>query len=197
MISSTKVFSSNEYSYPLVGWLGLYGTLSKGGSSHARSSFKVVRKVYFQLESNNCSVEKWQGCVGFRRWLHTKSISANGRSPQLRNGWRRVISLISMPLPLNITKHRASTSTDISRSALCCHSSEIRALITNPPNSVQLQCTAYHSPNLHPGPCSSVGMRRGSQTHRRPSPICISPQLRRTRNVTTSVIITVNQLCWL
>jgi len=32
----------------------------------------------------------------------------------------------------------------------------------NPPNSAQLEGTAYHSPNLHPGPCSSVGMRRGT-----------------------------------
>jgi len=39
---------------------------------------------------------------------------------------------------------------------------------------------------LHPGPCSSVGMRRGTdrQTHRRPWPIYISPRLCLTRNVT-------------
>jgi len=43
--------------------------------------------------------------------------------------------------------------------ALCCHSNEICALIANPPNSAQLRGTPYHSPKLHPGPCSSVGMR--------------------------------------
>jgi len=37
----------------------------------------------------------------------------------------------------------------------------------------------YHSLNLHPGPCSSVGMWRGTdrQTHRRPWVIYISPRL--------------------
>ena len=42
------------------------------------------------------------------------------------------------------------------------------ALIANPPNSAQLDCTFYYSPNLHPRPCSSVRMRRGTdrQTHR-------------------------------
>jgi len=36
------------------------------------------------------------------------------------------------------------------------------ASIANPPNSAQLEDTAYHSPNLHLGTCSSVGMRRGT-----------------------------------
>jgi len=42
------------------------------------------------------------------------------------------------------------------------HRSQIR------PNSAQLKSTPYHSPKLHSGPCSSVGMRRGTdrQTHR-------------------------------
>ena len=54
-------------------------------------------------------------------------------------------------------------------------------------DSAQLESTSYHSPNLHPGPCSSVEMRRGidRQTHRRPWPIYISPRLRLTRNVIT------------
>jgi len=36
------------------------------------------------------------------------------------------------------------------------------------PNSAQLEGNPYHSTKLHPGPCSNVGMRRGSdrQTHR-------------------------------
>ena len=49
---------------------------------------------------------------------------------------------------------------DISRSVLYCHSNETRAPIANPPNSAQLEGTPYHSPKLHLGPCSSVGMRR-------------------------------------
>jgi len=36
---------------------------------------------------------------------------------------------------------------DISDSALCCHSNETRAPIANPANSAQLQGTPYHSPS--------------------------------------------------
>jgi len=35
----------------------------------------------------------------------------------------------------------------ISRSALCCHSNETGAPLPNPPNSVQLEGTPYHSPS--------------------------------------------------
>jgi len=33
------------------------------------------------------------------------------------------------------------------------------APIVNPPNSAQLRGIPHHSPKLHPGPCSTVGMR--------------------------------------
>ena len=45
--------------------------------------------------------------------------------------------------------------------------------IANPPNSAQLGGSLYHAPKLHPGPCSSVGVRprtdrqTHTQTHRR------------------------------
>jgi len=56
---------------------------------------------------------------------------------------------------------------------LCCHSNAIRAPIANPPNSAQLGGSLYHAAKLHPGPCSSVGVRprtdrqTHTQTHRR------------------------------
>jgi len=62
---------------------------------------------------------------------------------------------------------RVQALTDISHSAPCCHKIETRALIANPPNSAQLEGTPYHSPNLHPSLCSSVGMRRGTDRHTR------------------------------
>ena len=37
--------------------------------------------------------------------------------------------------------------------------------IANPLNSAQLRGTHSHSPKLHPDACSSVGMRRGTDTH--------------------------------
>ena len=60
---------------------------------------------------------------------------------------------------------RVQALADISRSALCCHSNETRAPIANPPNSAQLEGTIYHSHNSHPGPCSSMEMRRGTDRH--------------------------------
>jgi len=64
-----------------------------------------------------------------------------------------------------ITSHIASTEHSLTfRVRRCCHSNETRAPIANPLNSAQLEGTPYHFPNLHPGPCSSVGMRRGTET---------------------------------
>jgi len=48
---------------------------------------------------------------------------------------------------------------------VCCHSNETRAPIANPPNNAQLRVTAYNSPKLHPGSCSSVEMRQGTNRH--------------------------------
>jgi len=63
------------------------------------------------------------------------------------------------------TRHRASTSTRWHFTfALYCHSNETRAPIANPPNSAQLR-VPYHFPKLHPGPCSSVGMRWRTDRH--------------------------------
>jgi len=56
---------------------------------------------------------------------------------------------------------RVQALADISRSALCCHNNETRAPIANPPNSAQLD-DPLPFPKLHPGPCSSVGMQRGT-----------------------------------
>jgi len=61
---------------------------------------------------------------------------------------------------------RVQALADISHSAPCCHSNETRAPIANPPSSAQLEGTLYRYSNLHPGPCSSVGMRRGTVTQR-------------------------------
>jgi len=43
---------------------------------------------------------------------------------------------------------------------VCCHSNETRAPIGNLRHSAQLEGTPYHSPESHPGRCSSVGMRK-------------------------------------
>jgi len=48
--------------------------------------------------------------------------------------------------------------------SLCCHSNKTHAPIVNLPSGAQLGGTPYHSPKLHLGPCSSAGMRRGTDT---------------------------------
>jgi len=86
-----------------------------------------------------------------------------------------------------ITRHRASTSTRWHFAFVLCHSNETHAPIANPSSSVT-KGHPYHSFKLHPGPCSSVGMRRltdthrDGQTHRHAWPIYISRRLRLTRN---------------
>jgi len=45
---------------------------------------------------------------------------------------------------------------------LRCHSNKTRAPTTNLPNDAQLEGIPYHSPKLHPGLCSSVGMQWGT-----------------------------------
>jgi len=65
-----------------------------------------------------------------------------------------------------IIRHTTSTSTRwLFVFALCYHSNVTRAPIANPPNSAQLGERPYHSPKLHPGPCSSVGMRPRTDKH--------------------------------
>ena len=62
---------------------------------------------------------------------------------------------------------RVRALADISRSALCCHSNETRAPIAN---SLNIIAQLGDTPESHPGPCSSAGMRRrtdrqGKHTH--------------------------------
>ena len=61
---------------------------------------------------------------------------------------------------------RVQALADISRSALCCHSNETRASIANPPNTEELGAPLPFS-KLHLGPCSTVGMMRGTDRQTR------------------------------
>jgi len=64
------------------------------------------------------------------------------------------------------TRHRASTSTRRHFTFRRCVVIAAKAIapIANAPNTVQLGGTPYHSPKLCPGPCSSVGMRWGTDS---------------------------------
>jgi len=67
-----------------------------------------------------------------------------------------------------LTRHTASTN---NRHSLTFHVRRYVVIATKPVHRLQIrqQCTArghpYHSPNLHPGQCSSVQMQRGTQRH--------------------------------
>jgi len=62
---------------------------------------------------------------------------------------------------------RVQALADISRSH-CCHGNATRAPIAKPPNirATKGHALSYHSPKLHPGACSSVGMRPRTDTQR-------------------------------
>jgi len=48
---------------------------------------------------------------------------------------------------------------------VCCHTNEICVPIAKPPNSAQQGGTPYHSPVLHLGVCSGVGMWHGTDRY--------------------------------
>jgi len=89
---------------------------------------------------------------------------------------------------------------------LCCHSNETRAPIANLPNSAHIEGTPYSMPvgplpKLHPGPCTSVGMRQGTDTHRETNrhtdrlawPIYISRRQQLTWNVLNILYIQLGE----
>jgi len=78
---------------------------------------------------------------------------------------------------LQNTTEWVQTLTDISRSAICCHSNKTRASTANPSNSAQLGGTHYHSPKLHPGPCVVWECGKEQTVHGRPWPLYTLPRL--------------------
>jgi len=68
---------------------------------------------------------------------------------------------------------RVQALADISRSR-CCRSNETRSPIANPLNSAQLGGIPYHSPELHLGPRSIVGMWRRASVS-----VCLCVSVRR------------------
>jgi len=77
--------------------------------------------------------------------------------------------LVPKSVTLNdLEGHNGRYFVDISHSALCCHTNETRASIANPSNSAQLGGgTRYTIPPsyIRVRPCSSTGMRRGTDRH--------------------------------
>jgi len=76
-----------------------------------------------------------------------------GEKPQ-----NRPLNNLNRRVALPVTRHRASASMH-SLTFRVCHSNATRTPIANPSNSPQLGGIPYHCPNLHLGPCNSVGMR--------------------------------------
>ena len=78
------------------------------------------------------------------------------------NHWRKLYNKKNICTIIFVYPYFISST--VLQLVLCCHSNETCALIANLPNSAQLETTPYHSPNLHPGPCNNVGMRRATET---------------------------------
>ena len=109
-------------------------------------------------------------CVGKWTWFDLIWQFAHWQSPSIR----RIDFLLFSIVPklhyeremahciLNQAYSEWQALPGILCSALCFHGNETRAPIANPPNSAQLEGTPYRLQKLHPGPCSSVGMRRGT-----------------------------------
>ena len=68
-------------------------------------------------------------------------------------------AMLRTPLSPPVTNQQRAHTPRKLEFALCCHSNATRAPIANPPNTAQLGGSPYHAPKLHPGPCSSVGVR--------------------------------------
>jgi len=89
--------------------------------------------------------------------------------------------------PFALCRHIAGWTQACNLFALCCHSNATRAPIADSPNSAQLRGSLYRAPKLHPGLCSSVGVRPRTdrQTHRRGWPQYILRRLWLMQTVTT------------
>jgi len=136
------------------------------------------------------------GCRTLMRYM-PRTVRDTGRERE----WERTKCGFSVPfrvsLPILVkTRHKARTSTLwYFAFALCCHSNETRAPISNPPNSVQLGGTPTTLPSYIPVRAVVWAFGRGQnhrqtdrQTHRSAWPIYISRRLRLTRNVPTAVL---------
>ena len=63
------------------------------------------------------------------------------------------------------TQWEQASSLTLQIMCICCHSNKPHAPIANPPYSAKLGGTPYHSPKLHPWPCSNMGMQQGTDRH--------------------------------
>jgi len=99
----------------------------------------MVNKVVYKADSRCPLTTKKPHVVLKSEKAHVvQSWLANARRP-CRHRRRR-----GRPQKLKPGTDRVQPLADISRSAICCHSNEIRAPIANPPNSAQLRGTPYH-----------------------------------------------------
>ena len=103
------------------------------------------------------------------RFLSPERHQWKARSPDYRSNvenarrWRPVAgrrrAQTSPSRPFALCRHIAGWTQACNYGSRCCHSNATRAPIVNPPSSAQLGGSLYHAPKLHPGPCSSVGVR--------------------------------------
>ena len=111
--------------------------------------------------TDKCITFAHKECSVWKRVIRTHQLL--GGIPAIRQfSVEPLFSIVQLLAVHNLQPgtERVRALANISRSALCCRSNETCAPIANPPNSAQLDSSHYHSPKLHLGLCSSVGMRR-------------------------------------
>jgi len=94
--------------------------------------------------------------------LQWKIITFWSSTKKLSNMWKPAVQVSSLIFRIR---------------RVCRHSNETHAPIANPPNRAQLGSTPYHSSKLLPGPCSSVGMRWGTDIHKHTQMVVITIHL--------------------
>ena len=137
--------------------------------------------VFYQISTDSALArslsDSWASCL--HQWSCTIKEEGLSQEKCLRLAlWLRC-GFWQITLTSCSTSHTASTSVlgDISHLArmLIYSSNETRSPNANLPTCAHLGGILYQSPMLHPGTCSSVGMRRGQTgTHRDRQPWAIT-----------------------
>ena len=125
--------------------------------------------------------------------MYSLTFCVRVMSPE-RHHWKPAVQAAAVMLRTSPPRHLLVTNQRRAHTprklwfALCCHSNATRAPIANPLNIAQLGGSLYHASKLHPGPCSSVGLRPQRDRHRRAWPQYILRRLRLTQKVKMVVI---------
>jgi len=111
----------------------------------------------------NAPVDGRSAAAGCARFRMRRAVLGAPPSPAGRRPATRADP--TQPAVRTMSSYRGMDASLLPGFALCCHSNATRVPLANPPNSAQLGGSLYHTPKLHLGPCSSVGVRPRTDRH--------------------------------